>query len=355
MPIRIHAIWTRYPHWGVHSGIAQYLGHLDPARFAVTRHIALDGDDDFPVRNWRFRALLRRGVQRRGMAWYKLSDVRAEASAFRRSAARAADIVHYLDGEHSAQYLPLLRRLPFARARLIATYHQPASLLPELVRSDVVRQLDCVTVVSPAQAEFFAELLPADRVHTILHGVDTGFFRPPPDRPDRDDFACITAGHWLRDFAALRQVAERLADCAGLRFHVVTGKQTGLEHLSNVTLHRNVPDATLLELYQRADLLLLPLQDCTANNALLEGMACGLPVITTDLASVRAYAPGEEAIRLPTGDANAIVQTLLRLRLDPAARLSMSRAARGRAETLSWDRVAHEYELVYQAVMDEVG
>ena len=69
-----------------------------------------DGDDDFPIKNTAVRGCIKRMVQRRGMSWYKLSDLTAEAKALGQCMRNEVDIIHYLDGEHSAQYLPRLVR-----------------------------------------------------------------------------------------------------------------------------------------------------------------------------------------------------------------------------------------------------
>ena len=363
-PARIHVIRTRYPHWGTHTGIHQYLAHLDAERFAIDLYTAADGDGDFPAGNEVIRAPLRRFVKGGGMAWYGLSDLVAEWRAFRHSNSGAIDILHYLDGEHSAQFLPMIRRLT-PRSRLIATYHQPLSVLPGLLRPSILESLDAITVVSPAQRPFFERFVPAERVHTILHGIDTAFFRPPEasgshDRTPtpgtrnteaRETFDCITVGHYLRDFATLRRTIEELATQPNLRFHVVTNRPTGLEALPSVRVHQNVPDGDLLVLYQSADALLLPLTDCTANNALLEGMACGLPVVTTDLESVRVYALGAEALRVAVGDWAGLAEAVLSLATSPARRAEMGRAARMRAEQLAWPGIAKQYEALYTSLL----
>jgi glycosyltransferase involved in cell wall biosynthesis len=215
------------------------------------------------------------------------------------------------------------------------------------VRPDVVRNLDYVTVVAPAQVEFFEQFLPRERVQVILHGVDTTFFRPSARRSRGTDFLCLTVGHYLRDFIAVRRVAELLAGERDVRFHIVTGFETGLEDLPNVTVHRGLSDHALLWLYQTADVLFLPLLDCTANNALLEGLASGLPVVTTDLASVRAYAPGGEVICVRENNPDELAEAIRQLRRCPALRERMAQAARGRAEQLSWAEIARAYERLY--------
>ena len=71
----------------------------------------------------------------------------------------------------------------------------------------------------------------------------------------------------------------------------MTGAETGLSGLTNVHIHRGIEDVALAEMYRNVGVLLLPLADSTANNALREGMASGLPVAAPDLPAVRAYVP----------------------------------------------------------------
>jgi glycosyltransferase involved in cell wall biosynthesis len=344
-PTRLHIIRTRYPHWGGHSGIHQFLHHLDPARFRIEERLATDGDDDFPLRNPALRRRVR-GLIQNGMPWYKLSDLDAEMRALARCWRGRIDVVHYLDGEHSARFLPGLRP---RRAGVVATFHQPPELLGGLLSGRALRRIDRVTVVSPVQADWFAERIGPDRVSVILHGIDTVFFRPGVEREDGDVFRCLTVGHHLRDFAAIRGVAERLAG-RPVEFHVVTGRDTGLEDLPNVRRHRDVDDGRLLALYQGADALLLPVHQSTANNALLEGIACGLPVISSRLPSIVAYVPGAEAILVEGNDPDALTEAVLHLQADREATREMGRRARRRAEELSWPNLAPRYAEVYSEV-----
>lgn len=339
---------TRYPHWGNHSGLRQYLKHLDSDELEVAVQLASDGDDDFPLRNPRVREAVHRYVQSGGMEWYKLSDLVAETKTLFRCLRRNVDIVHYLDAEHGAQYLPLLKRA--VRTLLVGTYHQPSSLLPSLLRPSVVRRFDHVTLLSPEQMPFFEELLPRGRISMILHGVDTDFFRPGEASRFGREFVCLMVGHWMRDYEAFRRVAERLKGTPGVVFRVVSPRVERLEAFGNVQVLSNVTDEELRDLYQAADVLFLPLTDCTANNALLEGIACGLPVVSSDLASVRAYLPGDEGILVRNNDEALLTEALLRLRDDREMRQRMSIAARKRAQELSWPRVAKEYQSLYRAL-----
>jgi glycosyltransferase involved in cell wall biosynthesis len=354
MAINIHLIRTQRPHWGTYSGINQFLRYVDCDKYHIDVHVASDSDEDFPVRNGVIRDWLRDLVQKRGMQYYKLSDLTAEIKALRKCWQNTVDVIHYMDGEHSAQYLPwLFEQLGRLRAKIVATYHQPSELLDSLTSKSVIAKLDYVTVVSPEQVPYFRELLAPDRICLILHGIDADHFRPGSKPKEESRFKCITVGHWLRDFMAVREVAEKLAVYKDIEFHVVASKRTGprltgLEDLANVTLYRDhIDDARLLEQYQQSDVLFLPLLQCTANNALLEGIACGLPVVSTYLPSVKVYLPGKEAILIKDNDPRQLADAILHLVDNPGLRQKMGREARKRAEELDWRNIAPQYEAIY--------
>jgi len=85
----------------------------------------------------------------------------------------------------------------------------------------------------------------------------------------------------------------------------------------------------------------------TANLALLEGMACGLPVLSTGLPSVKEYAPGSEAILIDNNDPDSFIDVIRHLADDAHARQTMSVEARKRAEELDWRNIALQYEALY--------
>lgn len=354
MTINIHLIRTRRPHWGKYSGINQFLKYIDYGRYHVDVYMVSDNDDDFPIHNVIVRKWLRYQVQKNGMQYYKLSDLTAEIKAFSKCWWNKVDIIHYMDGEHSAQYLSWLCKLPQRmRPKIVATYHQPPEMLDSLISKDVTPRFDCITVVSPEQVSYFKQFVLSDKIHLILHGIDTHYFKPGGILKGKNKFKCITVGHWLRDFKVVREVAEKLAAHNDIEFHVVTSKltgprTTGLEGMENVTLYRDhIDDARLLELYQQSDILFLPLLQSTANNALLEGIACGLPVVSTYLPSVKAYLPGREAILVKDNEPGKLIDAILHLTHNPDDCKDMAFEARKRAEELDWRNIAPQYEAVY--------
>ena len=348
--IRIVRTW--YPHWGQYSGINQFLKFVDPDRYRVTTQLVQENDSEFPLQSPAVREWLRYWVRRKDMAWYNLSDLRGELKTLAACFPRREAVVHYLDGEHAAQFVPRLHSLPQrVRPHLVVSYHQPPEVLDSVIRKDMVARFDRVIAVAPEQVDFLSSLTRPENVRLILHGIDTDFFRPMEkllhDRPIR----CISVGHNYRDYRTVRQVATQLKDHHHIEFHVVSPRATGLEDLSNVIVHKRVDDLGLLKLYQEADILFLPLTKATANNALLEGIACGLPVLSTLLPGVKVYLPGPEAILVERNDADRYTDALLYLVQHPDVRRTMAEAARTRALELSWSQIAPQYEVLYSELI----
>lgn len=102
-------------------------------------------------------------------------------------------------------------------------------------------------------------------------------------------------------------------------------------------------------MYQRSDLMVLPLTDATANNSILEAMACGVPIVSTELAGVRDYVDAACAVLVPTKDPERLARAILDLRGDDGQRQAMRGASRLRAEAFAWTRIAERTLEVYDA------
>ena len=148
-----------------------------------------------------------------------------------------------------------------------------------------------LVVLAPNQEELFKNIFAPERVHLIPHGVDTRFFRPQ-EGVQRSGRRCIFVGVHMRNFKMLRQVIQSITEKEGdITFTIITFEEH-FHHFSglrNVSLYSSISEDELLGLYGAADVLLMPMHDCTANNAVLEAMACGLPVVATRVGGLGLY------------------------------------------------------------------
>ncbi|MEO0456090.1 MAG: glycosyltransferase [Cyanobacteria bacterium P01_A01_bin.114] len=243
--------------------------------------------------------------------------------------------------------------------RLTATAHQPAGLW-RLGRHnpDLLRHLDALIVLSSRELSFFEAYVPG-RVHLILHGVDTEFFCPSPDPAKTDAPRFVFSGTWLRDLDTLIQVIEAtLSRDRNIQFDLIVPASKRqqpqfyrIAHYDQVHWQGGLSDQQLRAVYRRATGLVLPLLDCTANNALLESIACGLPVISNQVGGLPDYTRDSFATLLPPRDVDGFVEAILTLAESPEIQVKQGQAARQFAEEqLDWAAIAAQTLNVYRKV-----
>lgn len=293
------------------------------------------------------RARLVRGA---GPEWYDDWQLALELETMRRLLRRSGTVCHLLYGEDVFAYLARARPLVRLRGgRLVASFHQPTSTFARVVRRPRrLCALDAVLALSHDQAEYLASVSGNDRVFVVPHGVDTDFFTPG-DGARRDGITCLAVGSWLRDLDTLGRVLTALASRPEIRFELVSPGGDFSSH-PNALVRSGLGDEELRDAYRRADLLVLPLLDSTANNSLLEALACGLPIVTTDVGGVREYVDGGPAVLVDPRDADAICEAVTVLAADDARRREMGRRARERALELDWSRIAERVRDVYEEI-----
>jgi glycosyltransferase involved in cell wall biosynthesis len=81
----------------------------------------------------------------------------------------------------------------------------------------------------------------------------------------------------------------------------------------------------------------------------LEAMACGTPVLTSDVSSLPEVA-GDAAVLVSPTDVEAIADGLTRLLDDAALRADLAARGLRRAASFSWERCARETLAVYRSV-----
>ena len=311
-----------------------------------------------PVAQWTLprRAisrLARPWIRRSGSIWYHRDSLLGELHAAREWLARPNQIFHFLYGENCYRYLGALKQLRRTN-RIVCTYHTPPAVFENKVHDRRhIQRLDAVITVSTVQNELFSRLV-GDRVFFVPHGIDVDYFKPHPSpSASNGRIRCLTVGSYLRDLETLSRIVNFVGQRnTEIQFSVVTHPEFHhwFQGMNNVTLHARLADEELRSLYQETDIFVLPLTDCTANNGLLEAMACGLPVIATDLQGVRDYTDATCAQLAARGDAPAMAEMIIALAADQTMRWKMAAAARKRALAFRWENVAAQIKHVYEQI-----
>lgn len=110
-------------------------------------------------------------------------------------------------------------------------------------------------------------------------------------------------------------------------------------------------DADLPAVYSAADLLAFPSLYEGFGLPLLEAMACGTPVITSNTSSLPEVASDESAILLSPHDEGAWTTALLRLLGDDGARRDLIAAGFARSAQFSWRAAARQLAALYESIL----
>ncbi|MFC1511043.1 glycosyltransferase family 4 protein [Candidatus Margulisiibacteriota bacterium] len=108
-----------------------------------------------------------------------------------------------------------------------------------------------------------------------------------------------------------------------------------------------VPAKDLPAVYNLAEVFVFPSLYEGFGLPVLEAMACGVPVVTSNVSSLPEVA-GEAALLANPNSAEAIAEQVLKLLKDPSLRESMINKGLARAKLFTWEKCARETLKVYQ-------
>ncbi len=295
--------------------------------------------------------------------------------AFRmwRAAARISpDIVH------SWGWMSTLAMVPFCRARgipLVAGTIRRGDLPPRRAWGYRLGMALSDTVVANSRAGLEAFGIPEGaRGHVVYNGFDcarlAGAVRAG-DAATTNGFVAVMAARMAdgKDWAVLLDAARRLAAEAAGWTVIALGDgpdRAGLVHqaadlIASGTMQFPDPGLEVVPALMTADVGVL-LSDPRSHaegcsNAIMEYMACGLPVVCTDSGgNPELVEDGVTGFLVPPRDADALVSALRSLRKDPGRAADMGREGRLRLEPrFSVATMVDAYVRIYGSVMDRHG
>ena len=204
--------------------------------------------------------------------------------------------------------------------------------------------------------------LDADRVAYIPHGVESRFFVAREYRSG-EKVKLLYAGTWLdqrgiyyiRD--ALRNLATRMP---GLTMTFAGGgvppeeiqQFFGTELASRILVRPVVAAENMPELYAEHDVFLFPSLMEGLPLVLLEAMAGGMPVITTDTCGMADVVEHDfNGLLVRPADAGAIEDAVMRLADSGELRQRLGENARATMKRYTWERAARQMEALYRHVL----
>lgn len=197
-------------------------------------------------------------------------------------------------------------------------------------------------------------------------GVDPERFSPDADPSfDREGPTVLFVGRLVetKGIYDLLEAVDRLEERVHLRIVGDGDERESVRRLARdrsiarqVTFEGEIPHSDLPGYYAAADVFCLPTHVDSFATVNLEAMACGTPVVTTDLEGIKTYLrPGVDGLTIPPRDRAALSRALSELVSDPDRRRKMGSHARKRAYEFSWSRQATRLERFCEDVLSKTG
>ena len=231
--------------------------------------------------------------------------------------------------------------------------------------ADVIVALDDDMKAEALSAGFLPE-----RIYRMVNGIDVSSFAPVLSRENakarlgkQNKVLVLFVGRLVPQKSLptlLKALHQAVKSCPNLHLVLVGGgpEQASLQNLVDelkiqefVTFAGNQSDVK--PYLNASDIFVLPSESEGMSNALMEGMAAGLPCIATPVgASPEMLDDGKYGMLVPVGDVGAWANTLVELANDPIRRMKLGNAARQRVMAeYDFSVVGARYEALYQELI----
>lgn len=222
---------------------------------------------------------------------------------------------------------------------------------------------ELITVHEPLRQLAIRRGVAPGKIAVVMNSADPRLFDPSrqPRRPFMDDgeLRLIHHSNLQRVYGQeiLIEAVALLGDSLPLRLDIYGGgpyrneldavvARTGTS--DRVHLNGPVPVEELPGLIAGADIGVVPTLDepylrYSLSTKLLEYAAMGIPIVASDLATVRAHFSGEALRFVPGGDSQALAAAIRELAADPAAAARFGAEAHRQAADYGWEIQAARY------------
>jgi glycosyltransferase involved in cell wall biosynthesis len=276
---------------------------------------------------------------------------------------RDVDLVHVMANSGWAWHLFAMPAIGIARLRgvpAVVNYRggEAASFLARQSRvvTPVLRQAAAVVVPSGFLAEIFDRHGVATEI--VPNVIDLERFQPATTRTrgqhlvvtrNLEDLYDIPTA--LRAFARVRAVypdARLTVAGSGPRLSALRELATALDIRAQVTFAGQLDHARIAELYRAADLALNPSTVDNFPNSVLEALASGVPVVSTNVGGVpHLMQDGVNGLLVPPRDPDAMARAALRVLADSQLATLLADAGLRTVAEYTWPRVRSRLLGVY--------
>ena len=278
-----------------------------------------------------------------------------------RSALRSADVVWtHTEREHLAAALILsLSRAPAPRllAQCVWLFDSWSNLstAKRFLYRYLLRYADIITTQSPEDLKVARTLFPTHPTACILSGGAVEWMSQPREESIHHPVRIAALGNDMhRDWSTLlRAFGGRSEYELAIASRQLT--QRRLRNAPNVRLVKAQTEADVRQLYQWADMVVVPLKHnrhASGITVIFEGTISGVPVVATDTGGLRAYFAEDEIAYVPLNAPDAMRDMVDSLCTDRARSLAM--VARAQRHMLTGELTKQGYAKRHRKLTEDL-
>lgn len=188
-------------------------------------------------------------------------------------------------------------------------------------------------------------VIASEKIRVFPNAIDTEVFRVMDKNAarkklgiDNDDFVVAFVGSFINRKGSKR-LSSALDKVSGAK-SIFVGAGPEEPTCDNIIHKGRLPHNQISEYLNAADVFVLPTLAEGCCNAIVEAMACGLPIVSSDLPFNDDILTDENSIRVDPNDIDAIAEAIKKLKDNPALREKMAEAVLETAKRLTIEKRA---------------
>lgn len=220
------------------------------------------------------------------------------------------------------------------------------------MESNCLSQAAKIVALNQRMTAFLEKDLDLDpgKISIIPNAVDTSLFQPRHLNPKRVLF--VGRSTVPKGIDTLIKAAPDINGDVIIVTKVASKGVIEKAKKAGIQFHFNIPHQQMPEIYNQAQVFVLPSLDEEQPLTILESMASGLPVVTTEIGSGGMVKDKINGIIIPPRDPNALAEATNQLLADQELYKKISRENRHYVEkNHSWERVINQYVSIYQQIV----
>ncbi len=284
-------------------------------------------------------------------------------------------------GNYDLLHFPYDSCIGMKRGKFVVTLHDAKPILfpsksnrrnwkqrlKDMIAPNPLEKIDHVVTVSECSRRDLMEQMgiPEDRITVIHQGVDLEKFSPSTASPvKRFEFTpyvlCVAGTDPTKNVRSLIEAFSKLRPEIRSQHHLVlVGDVQKNKELQQCVQEQGIADRTvftgvvsdtqLAEFYQHASVFVFPSLYEGFGLPVLEAMACGCPVITSNTSSLPEVVGGAGMLVNPR-DREELIEAMTKVLTDAVLAGTLCKSGREQAEKFSWEKTARATVDLYERI-----